>query len=738
MKLTNKTRIEAVKTYFKGNSLKKTAAEYKVHYNTLWRWVRKYKETGIDHLILDSVSARHWRRKPQSLEEKIVALKEKTPCLTIERAHRVLTKQGYKISPKCIWSIWQRFGLTGFRKKNFSVSYREYMYAPAYKTPLILHIKHLIEKGRIKQAAALANSMPVFLDTAILKHIPEKMLSVRRKLDRLTGEFGSIPLSQYRKKAKDLRTDLEKQNMFYSSIRAGIDEGYALMWLGQPEKLNELVTILKTRTRGLRDPGLCFALLLFEGHVHASFLKIPEALTCANRCKTIIRKLTNPESFMGGLASFYSLLGYYKEAIFWTKKALGKAESHLRIHLLASLIGFLTTSGDFQHALKLLKTTSREQWNYHSRVLLIRAFAHLNKGNFQEASSLSTRALLHAKKEEIRRFFHLATFILACCHAAFGEDKEARTILKKYIPFLKKYRLEKEFLLRKILLADTDIPTGALDVPNLKLAFLFLKSSKTQKVNDYRRALQYARSHCLFGLFERLSLFFPKPVVHLLKKGKDPQLPKTFLSMPVFKYELPVYHIRFLGGLRISKGELPLRGLKLSPKENAFLIHLSFSLEQKMLLEPLYRNFWPKSSKPARNLSHLLVRIKKALALPSHALRIRREHLAWDFYLYNDYKYFEELLVQAQTLVRMDEWEFARREYLRAFSLCRGEPFKRMYDNWSEDRRRVILNTLETELKNFENVCQENKDIKIYKRVSAELKNRLPNMTNSVWGFSDT
>lgn len=725
MKLTNKARVEAVKTYLKGNSLEKAAAEYRVHRNTVWRWVKKYKETGIDHLILDSVSARHWRRKPQSFEEKIVALKEKIPCLTVGRAQKVLIKQGHKISPKCIWSIWQRFGLTGFRKKNFSVSYREYTYVPANKAPLILHIKHMIEKGRIKQAAALANSIPVFPDTTILNHIPEQMLSLRRRLDRLSGEFGSIPLSEYRKKAKDLREDLEKQNMFYSSIRAGIDEGYALMWLGQPEKLNELVTVLKTRTRCLRDPGLCFALLLFEGHVHASFLKIPEALTCANRCKTIIRKLANPEIFMGELASLYSLLGYYKEAIFWTKKALVNAESDFRIHLLASLVGFLTTSGDFQHALQLLKTTSDEQWNYHSRVLLIRAFAHLNKGNFQEASSLSTRALLHAKKEEIRRFFHLATFILACCHAAFGEDKEARTILNKYIPFLKKYRLEKEFLLRKILLADTDIPAGALDVPNLRLAYLFLKASKTQKANDYRRALQYARSHCLFGLFERLSLFFPKPVVHLLKKGKDPQLPKTFLSVPVFKYELPVYHIRFLGSTRITKGELPLRGLKLSPKENSFLIHLSFSKKQKMLSEPLYRNFWSKSNKPARNLSHLLVKIKKALVLPSHALRIRREYLVWNFYLYNDYKYFEELLVQAQTLMRMNEWEFARREYLRAFSLYRGGPFKRMYDNWSEDRRRVILNTLETELKNFENACQENKDIKTYKRVLAELKNRL-------------
>lgn len=721
MKITNKTRHEAVQTYLKGNSLEQTADEFRVHRNTLWRWVKKYRESGIDHIMLDRVSSRHWRRKPSLIEEKIVALKEKMPCLTIQQAQKILK---HKISQKCIWRIWQRFGLIGFKKGYFSVSYREYIYTPKNKAPLIQHIKHLLERGHIRQAAVLANSIPVFPDTSILKDIPEKMLSLSRKLDRLSGEFGSISLSEYRKKARKIRIEFEKQNMFYSSIRAGIDEGYALMWLGQPEELSALVTILKKRTRGLRDPGLCFALLLFEGHVRASFLKIPEALTCAKKCKAIIRRLENPEIFMGELASFYSLLGYYKEAILWTRQALIKAESHFRMHLMASLVGFLTTSGGFQQALQLLKKTSSTQWNYHSRVLLIRAFAHLNKGNFQEAASLSTKALIHAKKEEIRRFFHLATFILACCHAAFGEDREARIILAKYIPFLKKYRLEKEFLLRKILLSKTDIPAGALNVPNLKLAYLFLKANETSKANDYRRALQYARSHCLFGLFERLSLFFPKPVVHLLKKGKDPQLPKTFLSMPVFKYQLPVYNIRLLGATRIVKGEIQLRGLKLSPKDNSFLIHLSFSKEQKMPLEPVYHNFWSKSSKPARNLSHLLVRIKRALALPSHTLKIHREYLIWNFYLYNDYKHFEELITQAQTLVRMGEWQFARREYLRAFSLFRGEPFKRMYDNWSEDKRRVILNTLETELNNFKNACQNNEDMKTYKRVSAELKDR--------------
>ena len=725
MKLTNETRVEAVKTYLKGNSLENTAIKFKVHRNTLWRWVNKYRDAGIDHLILDNVRYRHWRRKLPTFEKKVVMLKEQTPCLTVQRAQDILKKQKYKISQKCIWSIWRRFGLSGFKKNNFSVSYREYVYVPVNKLPILHHIRTLIEKGHISKAVDLANSLPAFPDAAVLKLVPEKMLSLGRKLDRLSGEFGSIPLSEYRKKAKNLRLAFEKRQMLYSSIRAGIDEGYALMWLGQPEKLNKLVTKLKPRTRGLRDPGLRFALLLFEGHVHASFLNIREALRCTKECKAIIRKIRNPEVFMGELASLYSLLGYYRDAILWTKRALTKAEGTFRMHLMASLVGFLTTSGDFKHALQILKKTSGKQWDYHSRVLLIRAFAHLNKGDFQEASLLSTKALTHAKKEEIRRYFHLATFILACCQAALGEEKEARMILRKYIPFLKKYHLEKEFLLRKILLAETDNPAAALDVPNLRLAYLFLKANQTQKANDYYRALRYARSHCLFGLFERLSLFFPKPVVHLLKKGKDSNLPRTFLSMPVFKYELPVYNIRLLGDARITKVGLPLRGLKLSPKDTSFLIHLSFSKEQKLLLGPLYLNFWPKSSKPSRNLSHLLVRIKKTLALPPHALRIVHGHLVWNFYLYNDYKHFMELLTQAQTLLRMGEWEFARKEYLRAFSLFRGEPFKRMYDNWSEDRRLVVLNTLEAELKKFETACRENEDTKIHERITGELKKRL-------------
>lgn len=76
------------------------------------------------------------------------------------------------------------------------------------------------------------------------------------------------------------------------------------------------------------------------------------------------------------------------------------------------------------------------------------------------------------------------------------------------------------------------------------------------------------------------------------------------------------------------------------------------------------------------------------------------------FYVTTDYGDFESLIVQIHTLIREDEWYFARREYLRAFSLIRGKPFQSMYDIWSDDMRRAVLNLLEKEVERFAELCQ--------------------------------
>jgi tetratricopeptide (TPR) repeat protein/transposase-like protein len=726
MKVDTKTRTQAVKDYLSQGSLRKKAAMYKIHRNTLWRWVRWYKEGGTEKLIRGEHTEKHWRRTPEIIEDEIVGLKELIPSLTVRKAQDMLKQKGIQVSTKCIWGIWQRHGLIGFVKERLCTSYREYQNTTSVSPRTKQRIKKMISEKNLTGAAKIINSCSVFPYPEIIKEIPEQLLSTKRQVDRLSSEFGAIPLSVYRRKAEKLRMKLEKQKMYYSSLRAGIEQGYALMWLGEPKGMLELVSILRRKTKGLRDSGLCFTILLFEGHALGTLLRIPEALKCVKKCKIIIRNLPDPCFFMGELTGLYSVLGYYREAISWATKALKGANPDYRKHLLASLAGFLTTAGDYRAALKVLKEGRPKEWDYHSRASLFRAFAYLDQGDFQKASAFAVQALVQSKKEEIRRFLHLATFILACCHAAMGEKKKAEVLLRKYNTLFKKYRLEKEYLLRKILLGDTNLPKKALLVPNLRLAYLSYQARISLKAKDYQKALRYARSRKLFGLFERLVLFYPEPVVQLLKKGKSSGLPRAFLKMPAFQIEPFVYHLRFLGRFSILKGEKPISRLKLSPKDRSFIIHLSISKVRKIALKELYRNFWSQSLKPARNLSHLLVRIKRNLSLPSHLIRIHGDFLRWDFYFTTDYKLFGETLAQAKALKRAGEWVFAKKEYLRAFALFRGEPFKKMYDPWSEHMRGVILNELESEAIHFAKSCLEHGNKKDVKKVLEKVVKIIP------------
>lgn len=304
------------------------------------------------------------------------------------------------------------------------------------------------------------------------------------------------------------------------------------------------------------------------------------------------------------------------------------------------------------------------------------------------------------------------------------------TILRKYNSLLKKYRLEKEHLLRKMLLEDFRMPRGAFLVPNLRLAYLFHKAKITLKAKDYRNALTYAHSQKLFGLFCRLALFFPEPVVHIMQKGKNPSLPTAFLEMPVFQVEPPVYNVNLLGRLQVFKGEQLLPKLRLSPKDTSFLIRLSLSKTRKISCNELYQNYWPRSQKPPRNLSHLLVRIKKSLGLSARLLKIRHGYLLWNFYLNTDYQYFAELIAQAKALERIGEWQFAKREYLKAFALFRTEPFRKIYDNWSLNMRHVILRKLEEEVKGFAKTCLDHNDKQEVQKILTRFRKR--GLTSSI------
>jgi transposase len=718
-------KMNAVNYYLSGKTLKSTAAHFHVHRNTIWRWINSYKKHGPDAFIRQRLLTRHWKRLPEDIEDKLRALKQAIPSLTINKARAILDKQGVYVSTKGIWGVWQRYGLTGFAREQLSISYDEYM-SKVVPPDIIKTIEKHVQNGEIKEAAAVVNMLPQFPHRDVILRIPVRFLSPKRRVDRIRAEFGTIPLAQYCRKTRMLRRRLDQQKLYYSSLWVGIAECYALMWSGEPQKVLQLITSLKKRIKGIQDPRLRVVIVLIEGQAYASVLRIKDARACADKIKTIIRSSRDPYFFMGGLGGLYSMMGFFREAIYWTHRALKEAAPSYREQLYVNIAGFYTTAGDYQKALRALKKGNLEEWGFSSRSALIKAFAYLSKGDFQNASRHAIDAMLRLKKEGVRRFLHPATLVLACCHQASGDTVKAQQLLKEVIPLLKKYDLLHEYLQRTMLLGAGSVRQGIREVPSIYLITLIQKAATSLSVKDFHRALHYAYTHRILGLFMRCAPFYANLVRHLIRKNIPTGLPNSFVRMPIFYIDRPVYYVECLGRLRVSRRNVPLYKARLRPKDAAFLIHMSLNRNRKVGLAQLYANFWPFSRNPGRNLSHLLTRLRQHLGILSHDIRMRSGFLSWNVMFTTDYELFNESVARARLYEQAEEWIFARREYIRAFKLCRGTPFQRMYDQWSELTRRAFLNRLTSSLDRFEESCHQHNEMRLYHNLCNKLTKKIP------------
>jgi len=95
-------------------------------------------------------------------------------------------------------------------------------------------------------------------------------------------------------------------------------------------------------------------------------------------------------------------------------------------------------------------------------------------------------------------------------------------------------------------------------------------------------------------------------------------------------------------------------------------------------------------------------------------------------YLTTDYSELDTLFTQVTSLERAAEWQFAKRDYLRAFALLRGAPFDRMYDTWSDSVREAILNRVENEAMSFAKGCMVNNNEKEARRVLTKILKIIP------------
>ncbi|MBA7514794.1 hypothetical protein ES705_06829 [subsurface metagenome] len=480
-------------------------------------------------------------------------------------------------------------------------------------------------------------------------------------------------------------------------------------------------------------------LLIAEGFAHTMLLKMKEASAIARTCRKLLKRRKHASPlFMRHLGQLYSKLEDFKEAEHWYLKALDRLEGEEEKIAKSLLADIFVAKGEYKKALGIWEDVELDHWGSHSKRLRIQSIWSIIKGMPDKAISLATEVLALLGKEEVKGNIFGCYFTIASAYCSLGEKIKARQILRGILPFLVKNRLEDVKTITEILLSQTPATTNSIllceqSLPTVKLVPLL-------KNGQYARALKYAEKKGITGWLHQYIFFFPDAITDLFERGKPTGLPRAMLNLPVFRKEIPVYSVNFLGNLIIYKNQ-KYRKIKLTPKDTSFLIHLATSKSRHIALDRIYRNFWARSKNPSRNLAHLLVRIRKALCLPSHFLYIKENRLYFDCHFITDYGEYLEHLAQAKAFLRVGEWAFAKAEYLHAFSLFRDAPFKMMYDNWSEDMRHMILGQLENEATKFAEDClahgDREKGIEILQKVSMiipyshEIKNLINNLTTN-------
>lgn len=729
----------------KGVSLRETARLFHVNYQTVFKWVKLFKEQGLERLY--STYIRSGRRASEELEEKVVLLKERNPTLTIRKTRDILGNNGIRISLKGIWGIWKRYGYAGFDRDSFSSDFTDYVPWSAEARKKYNQAKELYDSHTIEKSAKVLNSIPILPPNILILKIPDSYLNIRRQVEKIYLQWGQLTIPSYQKKSRKLFEKCIEDKLNYLALKAGIIEIGALVFTKEPgemlKKTGELKKILRRQGDYYSNLlfGFKFSLLCRDGFLNASLLKIREVYGTARMCCRMLkgRKKIAP-FFSFNLASLYDHLQDHKKAESWYLKTLDRMEhvprvlevnkKEVRYHL--ARIYFL--QGKYKKAFQFLKDARLSTWNFWG----IPAAGHLHQamwflvnGERSRAVSIATDVISRLRKEDVNTYLDSAYLLIACTFCSLGDHAKAVTVLKRLLPFLVKTRRKRVESNVRIILSKYSGKTHHVHpdkelVPTIKLVVL-LRNGR------YQEAFNYAEKKGIMFFLHRYIFFFPELVDRLIEKGKPTGLPKAMLRLPVFNKEIPVYNLRFLGNLVVHKNQRYLKS-KLGPKDTAFLIHFALRAGdsgKSIPLKDLYDNFWRNNPNQTRHLSHLLMRIKKALNIPVHLLEIisRKENpvlINRGIHFSTDYQEFEQILAGAKAFQRAEQWGFAKKEYSQAFRLFRGEPFKKMYDDWSENRRVVILNKLETEAIHFANGCFEHGDRRTTKKTLGKITKIIP------------
>uniref|UniRef100_A0A7V0Z685 Bacterial transcriptional activator domain-containing protein n=1 Tax=candidate division WOR-3 bacterium TaxID=2052148 RepID=A0A7V0Z685_UNCW3 len=415
-------------------------------------------------------------------------------------------------------------------------------------------------------------------------------------------------------------------------------------------------------------------------------------------------------------------------------KAVDRVDDSVRNYIKGILARISLGKNEFKKAVILARSAEFGVWLPNDFRLVFEALLSLMNAQPERAIALATEALSQSRKEGIGSIIFSAHLIMASAYCSLGDKKRAKILIERSLHFFNKNNLIREKTIFSILhtfVAKVNsicsmTPPEKHTLPTIKLVLLI-------KNRKYLQAISYAKKKYLMHYFYNYIFITAEKIKEFVEKGKKTGLPKTILRLPVFNKEIPVYHIKFLGNVIVYKNQKYLK-TKLRPKDYAFLIYLyqkAMEPKRSIDLNEVYRNFWPNSEKASRNFSHLLLRVKKALKIPSHLLTVSRSYgesslINEGIYFTTDYQEFEQSLARAKALQRAGEWKFAKKEFLQAFKLFRGEPFKKNFDEWSVNMRFKILTELETEAINFAQACLEHGNKRDAKRVLEKVLKIIP------------
>jgi len=588
---------------------------------------------------------------------------------------------------------------------------------------------------RLKMIAKIINrlpSYPIGYDE-VLKEIPERFLSLRRRLDKLYIQFLRIPTPIFYRKIHRLRLTMEKNGLYYSSIVAGLLEILALQWMHTPEEEIELNALLRKRMGNLRDPTMNYQLTFLEVTARIELLQIKEARILAYKASRLLKKL--PYSpFYESFGDMMTFLGDYNKALKYHKMALETVKDPDAENRLKFKIGLdLTISGKHQEGLRYLRSTTIDYRDkYYESYALTSALANLGLGRIEKALEWLKKTIEKSEKEQFRNTIFTAVCCFSAIAKAMGNKSESQKLLMHYLPLIKRYKLKRETEIMENLL-NPEVLKPVCKHLSIQLIYLLKIARKSLRIGDYEKVLRFAKRYGLNGYLHRCLIFIPEPVINLLNRGKNPKLPKVFLKLPLFNPETPVYQLKILGRPVIYKDQKYLK-FRLKPQEIAFFIHLGLRASEpgrSISVDEIYKNFFPRVRDAQSRLAHLLVKIKSQLMLPRNLLVIQSSSgfkvlLNNGFYISTDYSEFEQTIAWAKALQRAGEWEFAKKEFLQAFKLFRGEPFKKNFDEWSVNMRFRILTELETEAINFAKACLEHNDRHNSKKVLEKVLKIIP------------